>query len=136
MAPHRLFTSTKRNGVDIDAYVLNRVDGTIRSVLEGGWNRVECFSPDGRWLAVVRLDGAFALSNDLLLVDVETAEARMVVTRTGAGNCDRSDLVSGFVRLPLQHGLGSRRRVDREIRHRDGTLAVRARDDLGQRGSA
>jgi dipeptidyl aminopeptidase/acylaminoacyl peptidase len=79
------FTSTKRNGVDIDAYVLNRVDGRIRRVLDGGWNRVECFSPDGRWLAVVRLDGAFALSNDLLLVDVETAEVRMVVTRTGPG---------------------------------------------------
>jgi len=40
------FTSTKRNGVDIDVYVLNRDDGRIRSVLEGGWNRVECFSPD------------------------------------------------------------------------------------------
>jgi dipeptidyl aminopeptidase/acylaminoacyl peptidase len=79
------FTSTKRNGVDIDAYVLNRVDGSIRSVLEGGWNRVERFSPDGRWLTVVRLDGAFALSNDLLLVDVESGQARMVVTRTGPG---------------------------------------------------
>ena len=79
------FTSTKRNGVDIDAYVLNRVDGRIRCVLEGGWNRVECFSPDGRWLAVARLDGAFAISNDLLLVHVETAEVRMVVTRTGPG---------------------------------------------------
>jgi dipeptidyl aminopeptidase/acylaminoacyl peptidase len=79
------FTSTKRNGVDIDVYVLNRDDGRIRSVLEGGWNRVECFSPDGRWLAVARLDEAFALSNDLLLVDVQTAEARMVVTRTGPG---------------------------------------------------
>jgi dipeptidyl aminopeptidase/acylaminoacyl peptidase len=79
------YTSTKRNGVDIDVYVLNRRDGRIRSVLEGGWNRVECFSPDGRWLAVIRLDGAFAISNDLLLVDVETAEVRMVVTRDGPG---------------------------------------------------
>jgi len=79
------YTSTKRNGVDIDVYVLNRVDGTTRSVLEGGWNRVECFSPDGRWLAAARLDGDFALSNDLLLVDVEKGESRMVVTRTGPG---------------------------------------------------
>jgi dipeptidyl aminopeptidase/acylaminoacyl peptidase len=79
------FTSTKRNGVDIDVYVLNRADGSIRSVLDGGWNRVECFSPDGRWLAVVRLDGAFSISDDLMLVDVETAETRMVVTRTGPG---------------------------------------------------
>jgi dipeptidyl aminopeptidase/acylaminoacyl peptidase len=80
------FTSTKRNGVDIDVYVLNRGDGRISGLLEGGWNRVECFSPDGRWLAATRLDGAFALSNDLILVDVKTAEARTIVTRTGPGS--------------------------------------------------
>jgi dipeptidyl aminopeptidase/acylaminoacyl peptidase len=77
------FCSTKRNGVDIDVHVLDRADGTIRSVVEGGWNRVECFSPDGHWLAVVRLDGEFALSDDLLLVDLETTEVRTVVERTG-----------------------------------------------------
>ena len=79
------FCSTKRNGVDIDVHVLDRADGTIRSVVEGGWNRVECFSPDGRWLAVVRLDGEFALSDDLLLVDLETTEVRTVVERAGPG---------------------------------------------------
>jgi hypothetical protein len=79
------YTSTKRNGVDIDVYVLDRVEGTTRGVLEGGWNRVECFSPDGRWLVVVRLDGSFALSDDLLLVDLETAEVRTVVQRDGPG---------------------------------------------------
>ena len=79
------FSSTKRNGVDIDVYVLDRIAGTIRSVLEGGWNRVESFSPDGRWLAVVRLDESFALSDDLLLVDLETPEVRTVVERDGAG---------------------------------------------------
>lgn len=79
------FCSTKRNGVDIDVYVLDREDGTIRSVVEGGWNRVECFSPDARWLAVVRLDGAFAISDDLLLVDLKTTEVRTVVERAGPG---------------------------------------------------
>jgi dipeptidyl aminopeptidase/acylaminoacyl peptidase len=79
------YTSTKRNGVDIDVYVLDRVEGTTRSVLEGGWNRVESFSPDGRRLVVVRLDGSFALSDDLLLVDLETAEVRTVVQRDGPG---------------------------------------------------
>ncbi len=79
------YTSTKRNGVDIDVYVLDRVDGSVRSILEGGWNRVECFSPDARWLAVARLDGDYAISNDLLLVNVESAEVRMVVTRSGPG---------------------------------------------------
>jgi dipeptidyl aminopeptidase/acylaminoacyl peptidase len=79
------FTSTKRNGVDIDVYVLDRTDGTVRSVLEGGWNRVECFSPDGRWLAAVRLDAAFAISDDLLLVDLDSLEVRTVVERSGPG---------------------------------------------------
>ena len=79
------FTSTHRNGIDIDVYVLDRADGSTRSVLEGGWNRVESFSPDGRWLAVSRLDGSYALSNDLLLVDLVTKEARTVVERNGPG---------------------------------------------------
>lgn len=79
------FSSTKRNGVDIDVSVLDRTDGAIRSVVEGGWNRIESFSPDGRWLAVTRLDAAFAISDDLLLVDLETGEVRMVVERSGPG---------------------------------------------------
>jgi dipeptidyl aminopeptidase/acylaminoacyl peptidase len=79
------FTSTKRNGIDIDVYVLDRSDGAIRCVLAGGWNRAESFSPDGRWLAVVRLDGSYAISDDLLLVDLETGDVRTVVARDGPG---------------------------------------------------
>jgi dipeptidyl aminopeptidase/acylaminoacyl peptidase len=79
------YSSTKRNGVDIDIHVLDRTDGSIRSVAEGGWNRVESFSPDGRWLTVMRLDGSFALSDDLLLVDLETRDVRTVVERAGPG---------------------------------------------------
>ena len=79
------FTSTKRNGVDIDVYVLDRSDGITRCVLEGGWNRVEAFSPDGRWLAVTRLDGTYAISDDLLLVDLATGDVRTVVARDGPG---------------------------------------------------
>ncbi len=80
------FASTKRNGVDIDVHVLDLTDGTSRIVLEGGWNHVECFSPDGRWLTVARLDGAFAISDDLLLIDLVTSEVRTIVERTGAGS--------------------------------------------------
>ena len=79
------FTSTKRNGVDIDVHVLDRDSGAIRTVLENGWNRVESFSPDGRWLTVVRLDGTFALSGDLIVIDLETNKVQTVVERTGAG---------------------------------------------------
>ncbi len=79
------FTSTRRNRIDIDVYVLDRSDGRIRCVLEGGWNRVESFSPDGRWLAVMRLDGSYAISDDLLLVDLVTGGVRTVVARDGPG---------------------------------------------------
>jgi dipeptidyl aminopeptidase/acylaminoacyl peptidase len=79
------YSSTQRNGVDIDVHVLDRADGSSRIVVEGGWNRVESFSPDGRWLTVVRLDGSFAISDDLLLVDLDAAAVRTVVERTGAG---------------------------------------------------
>jgi dipeptidyl aminopeptidase/acylaminoacyl peptidase len=79
------FTSTKRNGVDIDVHVLDRDSGAIRTVLENGWNRVESFSPDGRWLTVVRVDGTFALSGDLMVIDLETNHVQTVVERTGAG---------------------------------------------------
>jgi dipeptidyl aminopeptidase/acylaminoacyl peptidase len=79
------FSSTQRNGVDFDVHVLDLLDGTIRIVLEGGWNAVERFSPDGRWLTVGRLDGSFAISGDLLLIDLQTASVRTVVERSGAG---------------------------------------------------
>ena len=79
------FSSTRRNGVDFDVHVLDLVDGTTRIVLEGGWNAVERFSPDGRWLTVGRLDGSFAISGDLLLIDLQTPDVRTVVERSGAG---------------------------------------------------
>ena len=79
------FTSNKRNGIDFDAHILDLAEGTHRNVLEGGWNRIEGFSPDARWLVVFRLDDAFALSGDLVIIDLETLEARNVVQRDGAG---------------------------------------------------
>lgn len=46
------YTSTKRNGIDFDVHILDLAEGTRRTVLEGGWNRIEGFSPDRRWLVV------------------------------------------------------------------------------------
>ncbi len=79
------FSSTRRNGVDFDVHVLDLLDGATRIVLEGGWNAVERFSPNGRWLTVARLDGSFAISGDLLLIELQTHEVRTVVERSGAG---------------------------------------------------
>jgi dipeptidyl aminopeptidase/acylaminoacyl peptidase len=80
------FTSTRRNGVDFDVCVLDLATGTVDRVLEGGANVIDTFSPDGRWLTVVRLDGEVALSTDLLLVDLARGDTRTVVERDGAGS--------------------------------------------------
>jgi dipeptidyl aminopeptidase/acylaminoacyl peptidase len=79
------FTSTRRNGVDFDVYVLDLADGGSRIVLEGGANIVESFSPDARWLTVFRVDGEVALSGDLLLVGLSSGDVHTVVERAGAG---------------------------------------------------
>jgi dipeptidyl aminopeptidase/acylaminoacyl peptidase len=80
------YTSTRRNGVDLDVYVHDLAAGTSRRVLEGGANLVDAFSPDGRRLTVTRLDGEVALSGDLLLIDLDGGSVRTVVDRTGPGN--------------------------------------------------
>lgn len=79
------FTSTSRNRIDFDVYVLDLADGSSRVVLEGGSNVVESFSPDGRWLTVFRVDGEVALSGDLRLVDLSSGDVRTIVERIGAG---------------------------------------------------
>jgi dipeptidyl aminopeptidase/acylaminoacyl peptidase len=79
------FASTRRNGIDLDVYVLDLTDGSSRIVLDGGANVVETFSPDGRWLTVFRVDSEMALSGDLLLIDLRSGDVRSVVERTGAG---------------------------------------------------
>ena len=71
------YASNGRNGVDFDVYVLP-LDGSgpadARCVLEmGGWCQPSGFSPDGRWLAVLRLTDRNA-DNDLYLVDLEHGE--------------------------------------------------------------
>jgi dipeptidyl aminopeptidase/acylaminoacyl peptidase len=94
------FTSTRRNRIDFDVYVLDLADGSSRVVLEGGSNLVESFSPDGRWLTVFRLDGEVALSGDLRLVDLGSGDVRTIVERSGAGTAHGSSWYpdsSGFL---------------------------------------
>jgi dipeptidyl aminopeptidase/acylaminoacyl peptidase len=79
------FTSTRRNRIDFDVYVLDLADGSSRIVLEGGANVIESFSPDGRRLTVFRVDGEVALSGDLRLVELGSGDVRTIVERAGAG---------------------------------------------------
>ncbi|MCA1670730.1 MAG: S9 family peptidase, partial [Actinobacteria bacterium] len=65
------FESNRRNGVDFDVYVMPVGEGAPpRAVFSpGGWCNAAGFSPDGRWLAVIRRTERNA-DNDLYLVDL------------------------------------------------------------------
>ena len=69
------YACNRRNGVDFDVYV-RPLDGGDRGgagdrcvFAAGGWCQPAGFSPDGRWLAVIRLTERNG-DNDLYLVDV------------------------------------------------------------------
>ena len=71
------YASNRRNGVDFDVYTLPlQASGppVPQRVFDlGGWCQAAGFSPDGRWLAVVRLTERNA-DNDLYLVDLGDGE--------------------------------------------------------------
>ena len=67
------YASNARNGTDFDVYVLalDSDSAAPRLLFDmGGWCQPAGFSPDGRWLAVVRLTDRSG-DNDLYLVDVQ-----------------------------------------------------------------
>ena len=74
------FLSNRRNGVDFDCWVRDLATGTERCVYQdGGWCQVSSgFSPDGRWLSILR-PGPRPLDVDLLLIDLERGEVRVVL---------------------------------------------------------
>jgi len=68
------YACNRRNDTDFDVWVRNLESGEERCVLApGGWCDAVGFSPDGRWLAAVRLTERSG-DNDLLLVDLERDE--------------------------------------------------------------
>lgn len=68
------YASNRRNGVDFDVFVHHFSSGDEKSVFEiGGWCQAAGFSPDGRYLAVIRLTDRNS-DNDLYLVDLVTEE--------------------------------------------------------------
>jgi len=79
------FSSTRRNGVDRDIYVMDPRDpASARRVLElkgGGWGPLD-WSPDDRQLAVIE----YVSINEsyLWLADVATGERRLVTPKGGA----------------------------------------------------
>lgn len=68
----------RRNGVDLDVHVRVLATGEERAVFEpGGYCEPADFSPDGRWLAVLRLTERTG-DNDLHLVDLAGDETFLV----------------------------------------------------------
>jgi acetyl esterase/lipase len=65
------YLSNRRNGVDFDGYVVDLGTGEHRCVYDaGGWCQpASGFSPDGRWLSLIR-PGERPMDADLLLLDV------------------------------------------------------------------
>ena len=63
------YRCNRRNGVDFDVYVRRLDDGQEDCVFApGGWAQPTAFSPDGRWLGVVRMTER-NMDNDLYLVE-------------------------------------------------------------------
>lgn len=72
------YACNRRNGVDLDVYVRTLATGEERAVfVQGGYCEPAGFSPDGRWLAVLRLTERTG-DNDLHLVDLEGDETFLV----------------------------------------------------------
>jgi dipeptidyl aminopeptidase/acylaminoacyl peptidase len=73
------FLSNRRNGIDFDAWSLDLETREERCVYSGGgWCQIGSgFSPDGRWLSVLR-PGSRPLDNDLLLIDITSGEVLVV----------------------------------------------------------
>ena len=80
---HFAYASTRRNGRDTDIYIgVPEHPEEARRVVEadsGGWE-AEDFSPDGKWLVVVR--GVSAYESALMLVDTATDRQTPLTPRT------------------------------------------------------
>lgn len=68
------YGSNRRNGTDFDVYVRELVSGEERMVFDmGGWCQPAGFSPDGRYVSIVRLTERNA-DNDVYLVDLQAED--------------------------------------------------------------
>src|SRR5579875_401308 len=73
------YTSNRGNGVDFDVWLVDLSTREHRCLYDGrGWCHPSTgFSPDGRWLSVVR-PGPRPLDQDLLLVEMATGRIRVL----------------------------------------------------------
>ena len=72
------YSCNRRNGRDLDVFVRSLATGVERCVFApGSYCEVAGFSPDGRWLGVLRLTERTG-DNDLHLVDLESDETFLV----------------------------------------------------------
>lgn len=77
------YQCNRRNGTDFDVYVHDLVSGEDRMVFDmGGWCAPASFSPDGRWLTVIRYTER-NMDADLYLVDLQSGAVRHVNPHEG-----------------------------------------------------
>jgi dipeptidyl aminopeptidase/acylaminoacyl peptidase len=78
------YVSNRRNGVDFDLWTCRLPDGEHACrYAPGAWLQPGSgFSPDGRYVSVLR-PGEWPLDNDLVLLDIETGEAKTVLAHPG-----------------------------------------------------
>ncbi len=131
------YVSNRGNGVDFDLWLYDLAGAEHRCCYAAGaWCQpASGFSPDDRFVSVLR-PGRRPLDTDLVLVEVATGDARLVLEhrrRAGAGRCSRLGRCRHALRL-LECGPGLRR--DRPIRalDRDGHAAGRGGRGLRRRG--
>lgn len=80
------YASNRRNGVDFDVYVRDLVSGDEKLVFDmGGWCQATGFSPDGRFLSVVRLTERNG-DNDLFLIDLTTMDRLIIAPHQEPGS--------------------------------------------------
>jgi dipeptidyl aminopeptidase/acylaminoacyl peptidase len=74
------YLSTRRNDVDFDLWTYDLASGERRCLFDDGGYCMPGtgFSPDGRWVSILR-PGPRPLDMDLLLVGVETGEVRVIM---------------------------------------------------------
>ncbi len=129
------YVSNRRNGVDFDLWVHELAANEARCLYDGGgWCQPSSgFSPDGRWVTVLR-PGPRPLDVDLLLVGVDTGGVRVVAAHPDeaaevgapAWLDDRSFLVSSNVGRDLAA----------VVRYDVDTGAVAPWSNTGERGDA
>ncbi len=133
------YVSNRRNGIDFDVWILDLETREERCAYGGGgWCRAGSgFSPDGRWLSVIR-PGSRPLDDDLLLIEVSSGAWRIVLEHPEAAAIVGPPAWAGADSLFVSSSVGRDLSaiVHCDLASGESTLAIEKPYDLGCFGSA